>query len=43
MIRVDIKDQDQAHKTFENLMGKDSEPRFKFIKEKAIFVKNLDI
>jgi DNA gyrase subunit B len=43
MIRVDIGDQDQTHKTFDQLMGKDSEPRFKFIKEKAIFVKDLDI
>jgi DNA gyrase subunit B len=43
MIRVDIKDQDLSHKIFEDLMGKDSEPRFKFIKQKAIFVKNLDI
>jgi len=43
MIRVDIKDQHMTHKVFEELMGKDSEPRFKFIKKKAIFVKNLDI
>ncbi len=43
MVRVDIKDQQLSHKIFEDLMGKDSEPRFKFIKEKAIFVKNLDI
>lgn len=43
MIRVNIKDQDLTHKVFEDLMGKDSEPRFKFITEKAIFVKDLDI
>jgi len=43
MIRVDISDQDETHKTFDQLMGKDPEPRFKFIKEKAIFAKDLDI
>ena len=43
MIRVHIKDQDLTHKIFAELMGKDSEPRFKFIKERAIFVKDLDI
>jgi DNA gyrase subunit B len=43
MIRVQIGDQDETHKTFDQLMGKDPEPRFKFIKEKAIFVKDLDI
>ena len=43
MIRVEIGDQEKTHKIFEELMGKDSEPRFKFIKEKAIFAKDLDI
>lgn len=43
MIRVEIGDQDETHKTFKELMGKDSEPRFKFIKEKAVFVKDLDV
>lgn len=43
MIRVEIRDQDETHKTFGQLMGKDAEPRYKFIKEKAIFVNDLDI
>ena len=43
MIRVNIKDKDMTHKIFEELMGKNPEPRFKFITEKAIFVKDLDI
>jgi DNA gyrase subunit B len=43
MIRVQIGDPEETNKTFDQLMGKDPEPRFKFIKEKAIFVKDLDI
>jgi len=43
MIRVEIGDQDQTHRIFQQLMGKDSEPRFKFIKEKAVFAQDLDI
>ncbi|GJL78389.1 MAG: DNA topoisomerase (ATP-hydrolyzing) [Nitrospinaceae bacterium] len=43
MIRVEIGNHEMTHKVFGQLMGKDSEPRFKFIKEKAIFAKDLDI
>ncbi len=43
LIRVEIADMESAQETFGRLMGKDSEPRFKFIKEKAVFVQDLDV
>ena len=43
LIRVNIEDQDKANDTFDRLMGKDAQPRFKFIKERAVFCKDLDI
>ncbi|PIQ97839.1 MAG: DNA topoisomerase IV subunit B, partial [Nitrospinae bacterium CG11_big_fil_rev_8_21_14_0_20_56_8] len=43
LIRVTIGDDTQTNQTFINLMGKDSEPRFKFIKERAVFAGNLDV
>ncbi|MFQ5449028.1 MAG: type IIA DNA topoisomerase subunit B [Nitrospinaceae bacterium] len=43
LIRVQLVDMNQTGQTFGRLMGKDSEPRFKFIKEKAVFVRDLDV
>jgi len=43
LVRVKIGNLEETDLAFSQLMGKDAEPRFKFIKEKAIFVENLDI
>ena len=43
LIRVTIEDTDKANDTFDRLMGKDAQPRFKFIKERAEFCKDLDV
>ena len=43
LIRVTIEDIDKANDTFDRLMGKDAQPRFKFIKERAEFCKDLDV
>ncbi|MBT5867646.1 MAG: DNA gyrase subunit B [Nitrospinaceae bacterium] len=43
MIRVTISSADKANHSVSQLMGKNAEPRFKFIKEKAEFVQNLDV
>ena len=43
LVRVKIGDIEETDLAFSQLMGKDAEPRFKFIKEKAVFVENLDI
>ncbi|MEE9259327.1 MAG: DNA gyrase subunit B [Nitrospinaceae bacterium] len=43
LIQVTIDDSKNPGKTFIDLMGRDSEPRFKFIKERAEFVKDLDV
>ena len=43
MMRVDIKDIQDAHESFEVLMGDDVEPRREFIDANALSVKELDI
>ena len=43
LIRVAIGDCENTEKTFVQLMGKDPEFRFNFIKEHAEFVQNLDV
>ena len=43
LIRVGLRSAEQASKTVSELMGKNAEFRFKFIKEKAEFVKDLDV
>ena len=43
MMRVDIKDVQDANESFEILMGDDVEPRREFIDENALSVKELDI
>ena len=43
LIRVTISDSENTEKTFTQLMGKDAEFRFNFIKERAKFVNDLDI
>jgi DNA gyrase subunit B len=43
MMRVDIKDVQDANESFEVLMGDDVEPRREFIDANALSVKELDI
>jgi DNA gyrase/topoisomerase IV subunit B len=43
LIRVTLGSAEQASETVSQLMGKNAEPRFKFIKERAEFVQNLDV
>ncbi len=43
LIRVVLGSTEQASKTVSELMGKNAESRFKFIKEKAEFVQDLDV
>ncbi len=43
LIRVTLGSAEQAGKTVSELMGKNAESRFKFIKEKAEFVQDLDV
>ena len=43
MMRVDIKDVQDANESFEILMGDDVEPRREFIDANALSVKELDI
>jgi DNA gyrase/topoisomerase IV subunit B len=40
---VVLRSDEQAQKTVSELMGKNAESRFKFIKEKAEFVQDLDV
>jgi len=43
LIRVTLSSAEQASKTVSQLMGKNAESRFQFIKEKAVFVQDLDV
>ncbi len=43
LIRVTIADKKRTDKTFDRLMGKEAQHRFKFIQEKAPFFKELDV
>ena len=43
MLRVELKDAEQADETFSMLMGEKVEPRKEFIEANARFVENLDI
>ncbi len=43
LIQVTVENLESTRQTVGRLMGKDSAPRFKFIKEKAEFVQNLDV
>lgn len=43
LIKVTINENLNPNQAFIDLMGKDSEPRFKFIKQHAEFVKDLDV
>ncbi|MFQ5717701.1 MAG: toprim domain-containing protein, partial [Nitrospinales bacterium] len=43
LIRVEINDETHTHQTFNKLMGKDAQPRFKFIKERAALFEDLDV
>ena len=43
LIRVTLGSAEQASKTVSQLMGKNAESRFQFIKEKAVFVQDLDV
>ena len=43
LLRVTINDSKNTEKAFHQLMGKDPEFRFRFIKERAEFVENLDV
>ena len=43
MLRVNLRDAEEADETFSILMGDKVEPRKEFIEKNAKFVKNLDI
>ncbi|QPJ66058.1 MAG: DNA gyrase subunit B [Candidatus Nitrohelix vancouverensis] len=43
LIQVKIRNAEETNQAFVDLMGKDAEPRFKFITERALDVKDLDI
>jgi len=43
LIRVALSSAEQASRTVSQLMGKNAESRFQFIKEKAVFVQDLDV
>lgn len=43
LIKVTIENVDKADKTFDRLMGKEAQHRFKFIQERAPFFKELDV
>ncbi len=43
LIRVTVSSAEQGDKTVARLMGKNAESRFQFIKEKAVFVQDLDV
>jgi DNA gyrase/topoisomerase IV subunit B len=43
LLRVTITNSQNTEKTFTQLMGKDAEFRFNFIKERAEFVHDLDV
>ncbi len=43
LIQITIANKKQANKTFDRLMGKDAQHRFKFIQERAPFFKELDV
>jgi DNA gyrase/topoisomerase IV subunit B len=43
LVRVEIGNHEETDLAFSQLMGKDAEPRFIFIKKKATFVENLDV
>jgi DNA gyrase subunit B len=43
MLRVELKDAEQADETFSMLMGEKVDPRREFIETNARFVENLDI
>ena len=43
LLRVSVGDHENTEKAFQQLMGKDPEFRFLFIKERAEFVQDLDV
>ena len=43
LIQVTVDEKKNPDRKFQDLMGKNSEPRFKFIKERAEFVTDLDV
>ena len=43
LIRVALRDKEKTSETFSQLMGKNAETRYNFIKEKAEFAQDLDV
>ena len=43
MIRVELNDAEKTSDAVSRLMGKNAEPRYKFITEKAEFAQDLDV
>jgi len=43
LIKVTVNDPKTTDTTFDRLMGKDAQQRFKFIKERAVFFQDLDV
>jgi DNA gyrase subunit B len=43
LIRVELSDAEKTSEAFSQLMGKNAEPRYKFITEKAEFAQDLDV
>jgi len=43
LIRVTVDNLKNTDTTFDRLMGKDAQQRFKFIKERAVFFQDLDV